>query len=99
MGDPLDVGLFVEILDSAALLFEEGNSELTATFLSYLLALCIQHVRYVGARVQPESLQSLQASIKDLQSKQRLALGFAKAEGLTHSTEKIDGRYADLHIE
>lgn len=72
--DPLDVGLFVEVLDRAAQLFDEANTEVTASFLSCLLALCAQHLQYIGDRAPVEAAQALRATVLDLQERQARAV-------------------------
>lgn len=93
--DPLAVDLFVEVLDQAARLFGEGNVEVSAPLLSSLLALCIQHARYVEARVPAEPLRALQASVEDLRAKQAEALK-ALDEASTPEAAKAVSRFADL---
>jgi len=78
--NPEDIGLFVEILDQAVHHFGEGNEEITAPFLTGLLALCTQHLRYLDAQAPVEALRGLHVALADLREKQAGALG-ASAEG------------------
>lgn len=69
--DPLDVGLFVDILNEVIHLFAEGASQVSAVLLSKILALCVQHVKYIGNRVPQESMRALRAAIASLAAKQK----------------------------
>jgi len=79
--DPTDVGLFVELLDQAVRLFGEGDAEITAPFLSGLLALCARHLRYFEGRAPVQVLHSLHATIQDLQAKREEAVLAGHCEG------------------
>lgn len=69
--DPLDVGLFVDILNEVIHLFAEGASQVSAVLLSKILALCVQHVKYIGNRVPQESMRALRSAISSLAAKQK----------------------------
>jgi len=67
--DPLDIVLFVEILDQALLLFEDGAQAITASFLTGLLTLCAQHLRYIEGRAPAEAKRALASTAAHLQTK------------------------------
>jgi len=93
--DPLAVDLFVDVLDQTVHLFGNGNSEVSAPFLSGLLMLCIQHMRYVESRLPVNALRALHTTVEDLQTKHEQALQRASAGG---NVDPLDARYAALHL-
>jgi len=109
--DPMDVGLFVEVLDQAVHHFGQGNEEITAPFLSGLLALCVQHLRYIESRAPVEALRGLHVALADLQEKQAKALeeapssfeGMDAESSLVCATDDVasavDVRYATLQLQ
>jgi len=105
--DPLDVSLFIEVLDRAAGIFDEGKSRVSAPFVSCLLALCVHHLQYIGIRVPAGSRNALQAAVRDLQAKQAAAAAAAAADAdatdrFTSNTAdplRSDARYADLRLD
>eukprot|EP00913_Durusdinium_trenchii_P030076 g28184.t1 len=75
--DPLDVGLFVDILDQVIRLFAEGASQVSAAILSKILALCVQHIQYIGNRVPVESMRAL----RTVSGSDRRMAGVENADG------------------
>jgi len=69
--DPLDVGLFVDILNEVIHLFAEGASQVSPVLLSKILALCVQHAKYIGNRVPLDAMRALRAAIAGLAVKQK----------------------------
>lgn len=67
--DPMDVSLFVEVLDEAVQHFGHGNDDVTAPFLSGLQALCEQH----QAHAPVEALRGLHVALASLRGKQAQA--------------------------
>eukprot|EP00434_Breviolum_minutum_P006544 symbB.v1.2.005777.t1/scaffold289.1/size287290/22 len=63
--DPLDVGLFVDILNEVIHLFAEGASQVSPVLLSKILAL------YIGNRVPLDAMRALRAAIAGLAVKQK----------------------------
>jgi len=100
--DPMDVGLFVEVLDQAAQHFATGSEEVTAGLLESLLELCAEHLRYVEPRTPTEALRSLRATMSDLEAKQRQALRNSPwyvEDNPTSIGESVDPRHAQLRLE
>ncbi|CAJ1462238.1 unnamed protein product [Effrenium voratum] len=69
--DPLDVGLFVEILNEVIQLFSQGANQVSPAILSKTLALCVQHVSYIGTRMPEEPMRALRAAVAGLAAKQK----------------------------
>lgn len=66
--NPMEVGLFVEVLDRAVGMHELGNEEITAPFLLGLLELCARHLRYVKGRAPLEATRAFQSALEHLKS-------------------------------
>jgi len=101
--DPMDVGLFVEVLDQAAQHFATGNEEVTAGLLESLLELCAEHLRYVEPRIPTEALRALRATMSDLEAKQRQALRnspwYVEDHPMSTGESGVDPRHAQLRLE
>lgn len=67
--DPLDIVLFVEALNRALSLHDDGNEAITPTFLTGLLALCSHHLRYIEGRAPAEVRRALAYTASRLQKK------------------------------
>merc|ERR1712118_255414 len=67
--DPLDIILFVEVLDRAIHLFEDGNDAITPSFLTGLLSLYLHHIRYIEGHAPAEARRALLCTAAHLQAK------------------------------
>ncbi|CAK9070393.1 unnamed protein product [Durusdinium trenchii] len=93
--DPLDVGLFVDILDQVIRLFAEGASQVSAAILSKILALCVQHIQYIGNRVPVESMRALRTAIVGLAAKQNESMEAVMAGDVYVPYLEVDLRPAE----
>eukprot|EP00929_Paragymnodinium_shiwhaense_P094362 TRINITY_DN54892_c0_g1_i1.p1 TRINITY_DN54892_c0_g1~~TRINITY_DN54892_c0_g1_i1.p1 ORF type:complete len:875 (-),score=205.46 TRINITY_DN54892_c0_g1_i1:56-2680(-) len=67
--NPRDVGLFVELTDQALYLFEHAGAEVTPEFVSHVLALCAQHLRYAGTRTPADVRRAFRSTLADLEAR------------------------------
>jgi len=71
--NPLDVDLFIDILNQVAHLFDNKADEVLASHLTRIVSLCVEHVRYIAERLPAETARALQAVLADLRNKQTSA--------------------------
>eukprot|EP00931_Biecheleriopsis_adriatica_P001441 TRINITY_DN101796_c0_g1_i1.p1 TRINITY_DN101796_c0_g1~~TRINITY_DN101796_c0_g1_i1.p1 ORF type:complete len:178 (-),score=34.57 TRINITY_DN101796_c0_g1_i1:185-718(-) len=79
--EPLDVGLFIDILNQVAQLCANDASEVSGAMLNRLMSLCVQHTRYLEGRVPFECWRALRAALIDVESKQARAKDELMAAG------------------
>merc|ERR1712007_62226 len=66
--DPANLGLFVDVLEKAVQFYDQGNDEVTPMFLSGLVALCVQHLKYSGGREPSDCKLALTSMLQQLES-------------------------------
>jgi len=98
---PTDVCLFIEVLDRAVYLFGDGHEEISPTFISGLLALCVQHLRFIEPRVPADALRALQATLAELHEKRRLEFQNDEDEAVSDAANVLarDARYSKIQLE
>mmetsp|Transcript_84420 Transcript_84420/g.149339 ORF Transcript_84420/g.149339 Transcript_84420/m.149339 type:complete len:848 (-) Transcript_84420:44-2587(-) len=91
--NPLDVDLFVDILNQVAHLFENKSDEVLASYVTQIVSLCVQHVSYITERLPAETFRALHAVLADLHSKQTAAM-----EGTAANTSVDSPSYLDIDL-
>jgi len=68
--NPLDVGLFLDVLNQAIHIYEAGDTKISVAFLSRLLMLCSQHLKYIEGRIPLKVWRGFQTTLEYLRRKQ-----------------------------